>query len=70
VVLLADAPERRRHFEYGAGRRVLNPSGLEAQGYPVGAPLPPQLPLGLEERRMVEAALAEVEGLPEPTPTV
>jgi 4-hydroxy-tetrahydrodipicolinate synthase len=45
-------------------------AGLEAQGYPVGAPVPPQLPLGLEERRMVEAALAEVEGLPEPTPTV
>jgi 4-hydroxy-tetrahydrodipicolinate synthase len=38
-------------------------AGLEAQGYPVGGPLPPQLPLGAEERRVVEAALAGVEGL-------
>jgi 4-hydroxy-tetrahydrodipicolinate synthase len=45
-------------------------AGLEAQGYPVGAPLPPQLPLSAEDRRVVEAALAEVEGLPEPAPTV
>jgi 4-hydroxy-tetrahydrodipicolinate synthase len=36
-------------------------AGLEAQGYPVGAPLPPQLSLSPEDRRVVEAALAKVE---------
>jgi len=36
-------------------------AGLEARGYPVGAPLPPQLPLSAEDRRVVEAALAQVE---------
>ena len=36
-------------------------AGLELQDYAVGAPLPPQLPLGVEDRRVVEAALAEVE---------
>src|SRR6201991_2283281 len=30
-------------------------AGLELQGYPVGAPLPPQLPLSAEDRRVVEA---------------
>ena len=45
-------------------------AGLEAQGYPVGAPLSPQLPLGAEERRVVEAALAEVVELAVPAPTV
>src|SRR6476659_2278550 len=41
-------------------------AGREAQGYPVGAPLPPQLALSAEDRRVVEAALAEVEGLSVP----
>jgi 4-hydroxy-tetrahydrodipicolinate synthase len=36
-------------------------AGLEGQGYPVGNPLPPQSPLGAEERRVVAAALAEIE---------
>jgi 4-hydroxy-tetrahydrodipicolinate synthase len=35
-------------------------AGLEAQGYPVGGPLPPQTPLTAEERKVVEAALAEI----------
>jgi 4-hydroxy-tetrahydrodipicolinate synthase len=38
-------------------------AGLENQGYPVGNPVPPQAPLGAEERRLVAAALAEVAGL-------
>jgi 4-hydroxy-tetrahydrodipicolinate synthase len=33
-------------------------AGLEAQGYPVGGPLPPQTPLTAEEREVVKAALA------------
>jgi 4-hydroxy-tetrahydrodipicolinate synthase len=37
-------------------------AGLEGQGYPVGNPVPPQAPLGAEERRLVAAALVEVEG--------
>lgn len=37
-------------------------AGLEGQGYPVGNPVPPQAPLGAEERRLVAAALIEVEG--------
>jgi 4-hydroxy-tetrahydrodipicolinate synthase len=37
-------------------------AGLEGQGYPVGNPVPPQAPLGAEERRLVAAALMEVEG--------
>jgi 4-hydroxy-tetrahydrodipicolinate synthase len=36
-------------------------AGLEGQGYPVGNPLPPQSSLGAEERRVVAAALAEIE---------
>jgi 4-hydroxy-tetrahydrodipicolinate synthase len=36
-------------------------AGLEGQGYPVGNPVPPQAPLGAEERRLVAAALVEVE---------
>jgi 4-hydroxy-tetrahydrodipicolinate synthase len=35
-------------------------AGLEAQGYPVGGPLPPQTPLTAEERKVVEAALAGI----------
>jgi 4-hydroxy-tetrahydrodipicolinate synthase len=35
-------------------------AGLEFQGYAVGDPIPPQLPLTIEERRAVAAALAEV----------
>jgi 4-hydroxy-tetrahydrodipicolinate synthase len=37
-------------------------AGLEGQGYPVGNPVPPQAQLGAEERRLVAAALMEVEG--------
>jgi len=37
-------------------------AGLEGQGYPVGNPVPPQAPLGAEERRLVAAAPVEVEG--------
>jgi 4-hydroxy-tetrahydrodipicolinate synthase len=33
-------------------------AGLQAQGYPVGDPVPPQAALKEEERRIVEAALA------------
>ncbi|MFO1116712.1 MAG: dihydrodipicolinate synthase family protein [Beijerinckiaceae bacterium] len=36
--------------------------GLEAQGYAVGNPLPPQKPLGAEGRREVAAILEAVEG--------
>jgi 4-hydroxy-tetrahydrodipicolinate synthase len=35
-------------------------AALESQGYAVGHPIPPQAPLGAEERRLVEAALADV----------
>jgi 4-hydroxy-tetrahydrodipicolinate synthase len=34
-------------------------AGLEEQGYPVGDPIPPQLPLTAAERTIVRAALAE-----------
>jgi 4-hydroxy-tetrahydrodipicolinate synthase len=33
-------------------------AGLQAQGYPVGDPVPPQAALSPDERRLVEAALA------------
>src|ERR1700691_183618 len=36
---------------------------LELQGYAVGDPVPPQRPLGAEERRVVAAALAAIAGL-------
>jgi 4-hydroxy-tetrahydrodipicolinate synthase len=36
--------------------------GLEAQGYPVGDPLPPQKPLTAEVRKEVAAILEAVEG--------
>jgi 4-hydroxy-tetrahydrodipicolinate synthase len=42
-------------------------AGLESQGYPVGAPVPPQAALTADERRVVEAALAEI-GTPALTP--
>ncbi|HZQ13916.1 MAG TPA: dihydrodipicolinate synthase family protein [Pseudolabrys sp.] len=35
-------------------------AGLQIQGYAVGDPVPPQAPLTAEERRQVEAILAEV----------
>lgn len=35
-------------------------AGLESQGYPVGTPVPPQAALTADERRTVEAALAEI----------
>jgi 4-hydroxy-tetrahydrodipicolinate synthase len=36
-------------------------AGLNAQGYQVGDPIPPQAPLTADERRAVEAILAELE---------
>jgi 4-hydroxy-tetrahydrodipicolinate synthase len=36
-------------------------AGLESQGYAVGDPVPPQAPLGREERAIVTATLAELE---------
>jgi 4-hydroxy-tetrahydrodipicolinate synthase len=38
-------------------------AGLQIQGYEVGDPVPPQAPLGSEERRVIEAALAEIDAL-------
>ena len=38
-------------------------AGLEMQGYPVGDPVAPQVALTLDERNLVENALAEVGGL-------
>ena len=35
-------------------------AGLKAQGYPVGDPVPPQAALTADERRAVEAVLAEI----------
>src|SRR5882762_8985897 len=35
-------------------------AGLESQGYPVGDPIPPQAALTADERRAVEAVLAEI----------
>ena len=35
-------------------------AGLEIQGYAVGDPIPPQLPLTAEQRKVVEAALRDV----------
>jgi len=39
-------------------------AGLQAQGYPVGDPVPPQAALTTEERREVEATLAEINRQP------
>jgi 4-hydroxy-tetrahydrodipicolinate synthase len=38
-------------------------AGLQIQGYAVGDPVPPQSPLGADDRRAVEAILAEVSRL-------
>jgi 4-hydroxy-tetrahydrodipicolinate synthase len=38
-------------------------AGLEMQGYAVGDPVPPQAALSAADRRSVEAALAELEGM-------
>ena len=38
-------------------------AGLQAQGYAVGDPVPPQAALTADERKAVEAALAELEAL-------
>jgi 4-hydroxy-tetrahydrodipicolinate synthase len=35
-------------------------AGLEIQGYEVGDPIPPQAPLTIDQRKLVEAALREV----------
>jgi 4-hydroxy-tetrahydrodipicolinate synthase len=35
-------------------------AGLEAQGYAVGGPIPPQAALTADERRAVEAVLEEI----------
>ena len=39
-------------------------AGLQAQGYPVGDPVPPQASLTVEERHLIDAALAEAASLP------
>jgi 4-hydroxy-tetrahydrodipicolinate synthase len=36
-------------------------AGLQAQGYDVGDPVPPQLALTAEERKIVEKTLADLE---------
>jgi 4-hydroxy-tetrahydrodipicolinate synthase len=38
-------------------------AALELQGYPVGEPVPPQTALTAEDRRIVEAMLAEIADL-------
>ena len=38
-------------------------AGLQAQGYPVGDPVPPQVALTADERRAVEATLAELQAM-------
>ena len=38
-------------------------AGLQAQGYAVGDPVPPQAALSAEERRIVEATLADLEAV-------
>jgi 4-hydroxy-tetrahydrodipicolinate synthase len=44
-------------------------AGLEIQGYPVGDPIAPQAALSADERRIVEAALADVGTLAATSPT-
>ena len=39
-------------------------AGLQAQGYPVGDPVPPQASLTVKERHLIDAALAEAASLP------
>jgi 4-hydroxy-tetrahydrodipicolinate synthase len=41
-------------------------AGLQLQGYDVGDPVPPQAALTPQERRFVEAALAEIGSLGAP----
>jgi 4-hydroxy-tetrahydrodipicolinate synthase len=43
-------------------------AALELQGYEVGDPVPPQRPLGADERRVVAAALAAIAALDEKVP--
>jgi 4-hydroxy-tetrahydrodipicolinate synthase len=38
-------------------------AGLQAQGYAVGDPVPPQPALGAEERKIVEKTLTELDAL-------
>jgi 4-hydroxy-tetrahydrodipicolinate synthase len=38
-------------------------AGLQMQGYAVGDPVPPQAALSADERRFVEAALAEISAM-------
>jgi len=38
-------------------------AGLQAQGYPVGDPIAPQLPLSADDKKVVEKILAEVSSL-------
>jgi 4-hydroxy-tetrahydrodipicolinate synthase len=38
-------------------------AGLQIQGYAVGEPVPPQQPLSADDRKVVEAILADVERL-------
>jgi 4-hydroxy-tetrahydrodipicolinate synthase len=38
-------------------------AGLQAQGYAVGDPVPPQHALGAEERKIVEQTLTELDAL-------
>jgi 4-hydroxy-tetrahydrodipicolinate synthase len=43
-------------------------AALELQGYEIGDPVPPQRPLGVDERRVVAAALSAVAALDERVP--
>ena len=43
-------------------------AGLQAQGYAVGDPIPPQPALTAEERRVVEQVLADLGALAQPQP--
>ena len=38
-------------------------AGLQIQGYAVGDPVPPQTPLGADDRKVIEDILAEVASL-------
>jgi 4-hydroxy-tetrahydrodipicolinate synthase len=38
-------------------------AGLQIQGYDVGDPIPPQVPLAADEQRVVERTLAELDAL-------
>jgi len=43
-------------------------AGLQAQGYPVGDPIPPQQALSADDRGLVEQALADLGALPKTRP--